>query len=314
MAAGPEGASSGAGPASRPDAPRASFPRLLRQTVSDWLEHGAFRLAAALAYYTLFSLAPLLVVMVAIVGVAFGEEAARGRIFSDLRGLLGDSSAATLQGAVSAAAIEPGGGLATVLGILTLLIGATAMFAELQDALNTIWRVRSDPTSTVRDMIRRRLLSMAMVVVIGFLLLVSLLVSAAINALGGYVGGVLPLSSVLIELANFALSFAVTTLLFAALFKVLPDVEIAWRDVWIGGVATAAMFTLGKSLIGMYLGRAAVGSAYGAAGSLAVLLVWIYYSSLILYLGAEFTHVFATTSGSVPPPPPGRAPADAGRA
>jgi membrane protein len=272
--------------------------RLLRDTVTHWWDHNAFRLSAALAFYTLFSLAPLLVVAVGIAGLAFGGDAVRGQLFHELRGMIGDRSAAAVQDAVAAAAVTSSGVAANAIGIFTLLIGASAVFAELQDALNTIWDARPPVGTTAWSIVRKRILSLAMVLVIGFLMLVSLTLSAVLNVLGAYFGGLLPMSALVLESANVALSFAVTTMLFAAIYRVLPDVDVRWSDVWIGALATATMFTLGKSLIGVYLGRAAVGSAYGAAGSLVVLLLWIYYSSLLLFLGAEFTHVYARSHGS----------------
>ena len=273
--------------------------KLLEDTTTEWWNDNAFRLSAALAYYTLFSLAPVLVVAVAIAGFAFGREAVRGQLFEELRGLVGDSSAAALQTAVAAAAVRPSSGVvATAVGILTLIIGSSAVFGELQDDLNTIWDAKPPQGTGLWMMVRKRLLSLAMVAVIGFLLLVSLALSASVTLLGTYVADVLPLSAVLLEGVNFLASLAITTMLFASIYKVLPDVDIRWSDVWFGAAATAAMFTLGKSLIGIYLGRTVVGSAYGAAGSLVVLLLWIYYSSLILFFGAELTQVYARSHGS----------------
>jgi membrane protein len=272
--------------------------RLCKETVSEWTNDNAFRLSAALAYYTLFSMAPLVVVAVGIAGLVFGEEAVRGQIFDQLRGLVGDQSAAAVQTAVAAAAVKSSGRLASVVGILTLLLGSSAVFVELQDALNTIWDAKPPPGAGVWALARKRLLSLAMVVVIGFLLLVSLALSAVLNLVGAYLGGILPVPALVLEAANFVVSFLVTALLFGSIFKVLPDVPINWSDVTIGALATAAMFTLGKSLIGVYLGRTVVASAYGAAGSLIILLLWIYYSALILFLGAEFTQVYARAHGS----------------
>ena len=272
--------------------------RLCKETVSEWLNHNAFRLAAALAYYTLFSMAPLLVVAVGIAGLVFGEEAVRGQIFDQLRGLVGDQSAAAVQTAVAAVAVKSSGVLASVIGIVTLLLGSSAVFVELQDALNGMWDAKPLPGTGVWTLARKRLVSLAMVVVIGFLLLVSLALSAILNLVGTYLGGILPVPAFVLETANFVISFLVTALLFGSIFKVLPDVPVHWSDVTIGALATAAMFTIGKSLIGIYLGRTVVASAYGAAGSLIILLLWIYYSALILFLGAEFTQVYARSRGS----------------
>jgi membrane protein len=260
-----------------------------------------FRLAASLAYYTLFSMAPLLVVAVGIAGLVFGEEAARGQIFGPLQSILGPKSADAVQNAVGAASVKSSGITATAIGVVTLLVGASAVFSELQDALNTIWETKPSARAGIRDLFKQRLLSLSMVVVIGFLLLVSLALSAMLNAVAGRFGHVLPVPPWILEAVNFTISFGVTTLLFAAMFKVLPDVENTWKDVWVGAAFTAALFTVGKSLIGFYIGRMALDSTYGTAASLLVVLVWVYYSALIFFFGAEFTHVYAQTHGSQVP-------------
>jgi membrane protein len=279
--------------------------RIVRETVGEWFDANPFRLAAALAYYTLFSMAPLLVLVVGIAGLAFGEEAVRGEVFTQLRSLVGDDSAAVIQKAVAAAALQSSGALATAIGVVTLLVGSSAVFAELQDALNTIWRAKPPPQAGLWSIARKRLLSFAMVLVIGFLLLVSLALSAILNALGAYLASFLPAPARVLETLNFFVSFGAITLLFASIYKVLPDVDIGWGDVAIGAAATSALFTVGKSLIGIYLGRTAIGSAYGAAGALAALLVWLYYSALILLLGAVFTRVYGRRRrGGDPPPEP----------
>jgi membrane protein len=272
--------------------------QLTKETATKWMDAKPFRLAAALAYYTLFSMAPLLVVAVGIAGLVFGEEAARGQIFGPLQSILGPQSADAVQNAVSAASVKSSGVLATLAGVVTLLVGASAVFGELQDALNTIWDAKPSPDAGMWNLLRKRLVSLSMVVVIGFLLLVSLTLSAMLNAIGAYLGDVLPIPSLVLEVLNFVISFAVTTILFAAMFKVLPDVDTDWSDVWVGAIATAALFTVGKSLIGIYIGRMALDSMYGAAASLLVILVWIYYSSLIFFFGAEFTRVYAERHGS----------------
>jgi membrane protein len=272
--------------------------KLTRETAAAWMNAKPFRLAAALAYYTLFSLAPLLVVALGIAGLAFGEEAARGQIFGPLQSLLGPKSADAVQNAVAAASIKSSGVFATITGLGTLLLGASAVFGELQDALNTIWDAKPPPNAGIWDVAKKRLISMSMVLVIGFLLLVSLALSAMLNAVGAYMSGILPVSAFVLEAVNFVVSFGVITILFAAIYKVLPDIDNSWSDVWIGAAATAALFTIGKSVIGLYIGQAALDSTYGAAASLVVVLVWIYYSSLILFFGAEFTHVYARSRGS----------------
>jgi membrane protein len=272
--------------------------QLAKETATEWMNAKPFRLAAALAYYTLFSIAPLLVVALGIAGLAFGEEAARGQIFGPLQSLLGPKSADAVQNAVAAASIKSSGVVATLTGLGTLLVGASAVFGELQDALNTIWDAKPSPNAGIWDVAKKRLLSMSMVLVIGFLLLVSLALSAMLNAVGAYMGGILPVSAFVLETINFVVSFGIITVLFGAIYKVLPDIDNSWSDVWIGAAVTAALFTCGKSAIGFYIGQAALDSTYGAAASLVVVLVWIYYSSLILFFGAEFTHVYARSRGS----------------
>jgi membrane protein len=272
--------------------------KLTRDAAAAWMNAKPFRLAAALAYYTLFSLAPLLVVALGIAGLAFGEEAARGQIFGPLQSLLGPKSADAVQNAVAAASIKSSGVFATITGLGTLLLGASAVFGELQDALNTIWGAKPPANAGIWDVAKKRLISMSMVLVIGFLLLVSLALSAMLNAVGAYMSGILPVSAFVLEAVNFVVSFGVITILFAAIYKVLPDIDNSWSDVWIGAAATAALFTIGKSVIGLYIGQAALDSTYGAAASLVVVLVWIYDSSLILFFGAEFTYVYARSRGS----------------
>jgi membrane protein len=268
-----------------------------KQTVVDWVEDKAPRLGAALAYYTVFSIAPLIVIVIAIGGLWFGKEAAQAQIFGQLAGLVGEQGAQAISGMLQAANKPHEGMIASSLAIITLLFGATGVFIQLQDALNTIWEVKPKPGRGVWGFIRQRLLSLAMVFGIGFLLLVSLVLSAALAAAGKWFEGALPGGEEIWQILNFVLSFAVVAALFTLMFKYLPDVKIAWRDVWLGGVLTALLFTIGKFALGMYLGRSSVSSAYGAAGSLVILLLWVYYSAQILFLGAEFTQVYANRFG-----------------
>ena len=271
---------------------------LLRDTVTEWWEDNAPRLGAALAFYTLLSLAPLLVVVTAIAGVTFGKSAAEGQLVAEIQDLVGPRGAEAIQ-TLLANAHEPTTGLvATVVSLVVLLLGATGVFAELQDALNIVWEVESQRPSGVWAAIKDRFLSFVMVLGIGFLLLVSLVASAALAALGRFAGGHWPQLAPGLHAAELAVSLAVFTVLFAAIYKVLPDAKIAWGDVWVGAAVTALLFTLGKYLIGLYLGTSSVGSAYGAAGSLAVFLVWVYYSAQVLFFGAEFTQVYANRYGS----------------
>lgn len=271
---------------------------LLRQTISSWSEDRASRLAAALAYYTVFSIAPLLVIVIAIAGLVFGREAATGQIQMQIQSLVGPDSAKAIQTMIQNAGNMKSGLVAGALGILALLFGAAGVFGELQDGLNTVWEVKPKPGRGIMGMLKDRFSSFAMVLGIAFILMVSLIVSAGLAAANQFIGGLMPAMKIIMHAVNFLVSFGVITLLFAMIFKVLPDVKIAWRDVWIGAVATALLFTIGKFLIGLYLGQSSIGSAYGAAGSLVIILVWVYYSSQILFLGAEFTQVYAEEYGS----------------
>jgi len=280
------------------------FVKLLSDTFSAWVADRAFRMAGALAYYSLFSMAPLLLIVIGVASMVFNKQAARTEILDQVQQTIGlDPSA---RDAVEKTLDQPGDGtggvLATVLGVAILLFGASGVFAELQDDLNTIWKVKPKPGLGIWAMIRDRLLSFAVVLGTGFLLLVSLVISAALSALEGWLNARLPGAAWLWEALNVVVSFAVVTLLFAMIYKVLPDAQVAWRDVWIGSVVTALLFTLGKALIGIYVGKSGVESSFGAAGSMVVLLVWVYYSALILLLGAEFTHAYAlATRRRVPP-------------
>jgi len=284
------------------------FKYLIKETFSEWSKDKASRLAAALSYYTLFSIAPLLVIAVAVAGFVFGRTAASGQLIAEARDLLGPQGAQAIQTLMENAGRTGAGVVATVVGVGTLLLGASGAFAQLQDALDTIWEVKPKAGRGWKGILRDRFLSFSLVLAIGFLLLVSLVVSAALAALGKFLAGALPFSSALMQGVNFAISFAATTFLFALIFKVLPDARIRWRDVWIGAAITALLFSVGRYLIGLYLGRSSVSSAYGAAGSLVALLVWVYYSAQILLLGAEFTQVYATRFGRGLAPKPNAEP------
>jgi membrane protein len=275
---------------------RAAFD-LLKATFAEWREDRAERLAAALAYYTMFSIAPLLLIAIAVAGLVFGEEAARGQVVGQLRGLVGQEGGEVIETAISNANRPAAGILATVVGLITLFLGASGVFGQLKDALNTIWEVKPKEGQGFIAVIKDRFLSLTMVLGVGFLLLTSLVISAALAALSDFLGGLLPGLEFFWQVVNFVISFAVVTLLFALIYKILPDVKIAWRDVWLGAAVTALLFTIGKTLLGLYIGNAGVGSAYGAAGSLLVILVWVYYSAQILFFGAEFTQVYAKQSG-----------------
>jgi membrane protein len=256
-------------------------------------------MGAALSYYTLFSIAPLLVIVIAVAGLLFGEEAARGEIFAQLRGLMGRSGADAVEDLVKHARRPEQGTIATVIGSVVLLFGATTVFGELQNALDRIWRApaRKKEKGWWR-LLRTRVLSFGMILGVAFLLMVSLVLSAVLAAFGKWWGGALGAWPFLTQVLDLAVSFGLMTLLFALIYKLIPRVPIEWRDVWFGAAVTAGLFALGKSLIGLYLGRSSMASAYGAAGSLVVMMVWVYYSAQIFLLGAEFTWVWAHAHGS----------------
>ncbi len=271
---------------------------LVKGAFVEWDEDKASRLAAALAYYTAFSLAPLLVISIGIAGLVLGERAAQGEIMAQLQGLLGAEGARLVEQMIAASRKPSESITATAIGIVVLLFGATGVFGQLQDALNTIWEVKPRPGRGWRGIVRDRFLSFTMVLGTGFLLLVSLVLSAGLAWLGDYLNSYFELPEAAFHVFNLILSLVLITLLFALIFKVVPDAKIAWRDVWIGAAITALLFSLGKFVIGLYLGKSTVASTFGAAASLAILLVWIYYSAQILFLGAEFTQVYATRFGS----------------
>lgn len=267
---------------------KAIWPILKRSAIS-WNDDYATTSSAALAYYTIFSAAPLILISLAISGLFFGDEASRGQIFDAVHGLLGKDGAAALQGLVEASAVKKSSVIATIIGVVTLLIGSTSVFAQLQESLNLIWKVQPKPGRGIHTLLRQRLLSFSMILVIAFMLLVSLVLSAVLAGMGKFASERLPGGAVLWQLVNLGVSFGFTTLLFAAIYKILPDVDLLWRDVWLGGAITALFFTAGKYLIGLYLGQSAVASAYGAAGSAMIILLWTYYSSAVLLFGAEYT-------------------------
>jgi membrane protein len=275
--------------------------QMLKETADAWMNDKAFRMGAALAYYSVFSMAPVLLIAIGIASLVFGEQAARGEVLAEVRDTVGPQTAAAIEEILAHSGRDGGGGWATAVGFAVLLFGASGVFVELQDALNTIWKVMPRPGRVVWEVIRERLLSFSVILGTGFLLLVSLVLSAALEALGGALKPIdaLPGGAAIWQGLNFVLSFSIITLLFAMIYKVLPDAEIAWRDVWVGAVITALLFTGGKYLIGLYLGRSGLTSAFGAAGSVILVLSWVYYSSLILLFGAEFTRVYAKHNGSL---------------
>jgi membrane protein len=272
--------------------------RLFGTALRAWWDDDAPRLGASLSYYTLFAIAPILLVATAIAGMVFGAEATRGEIVGQLDYLVGREGARAVQSLLEGASQRQTGILATVLGSVTFVVAATGAFLELQAALNTIWRVKPNPGANLRAFLMDRLRSFGLVVAIGFLLMVSLAVSAALAALSGWLARRSPSIPVVWNGVNVLVSLGVTTALFALLYRFLPDVHLRWRDVTTGAFVTAVLFTIGQQLIGLYLGQSGVASSYGAAGSVMILLLWVYYSSQILLLGAEFTRVYAQRQGA----------------
>ena len=272
---------------------------LIQATFSAWIDDNASSMGAALAYYTVFSIAPLLLIVISIAGLIFGVEVARGEIIAQLQGLMGKTGALVVQGLLESVNKPTESVAAAIIGVALLLIGATTVFAELQDDLDRIWRApKRTVDAGIFGLIRTRILSFGMILGIGFLLIVSLIFSAALAALGKWWEPVFGGFGLLANLVDITLSFLIITLAFAMIYKLMPRMKIAWRDVWIGAVVTAFLFTIGKFLIGFYIGRSGVASGFGAAGSLVVLLVWIYYSAQIFLMGAEFTRIYSYTFGS----------------
>lgn len=275
---------------------------LFKQAGSAWAEDKVPRLSAALAYYTFFSLAPLLVLVVAIAGTLFGAEAVRGKLDDQIVGLVGQQSAVAIQELVKNAYQPSSSWIATSLASAAILLGVSGLFGELQSALNTIWGVTPKPDRSWWDIVKERFISFSMVFGIVFLLLVSLVVSALIAVVIGVLGSSLPLPEFVPQIIDTLVSVGVITLLFAMIFKVLPDVQLTWRNVWVGSTLTAVLFVAGKSLISFYLGHSSATSAYGAAGSLVVILLWVYYTAQILFFGAEFTKVYTYRHSEHPLP------------
>lgn len=266
---------------------------LSQTTMSEWRKDKVPKLAASLAYYTVFSIPPLLLIAMGIAGIFFGEEAARGQVFSQLSGLVGSGAAETIQEIIKKFQQQPNGKTAIFVGFVALLFGATGVFGELQDSLNQIWKVAPKKSKGIVGFLRKRGLSFGMILVFGFLLLVSLVMTSLLAASLKYVGDSVPLVELAWQTISQLINFALVTFLFAAMFRFLPDANTAWKDVWIGAAMTAILFTIGKFFISLYLGTSATVSAFGGAGSLILLFLWVYYSAQIFYLGAEFTHVYA---------------------
>jgi membrane protein len=272
---------------------------LVRDAFFRWIDDNPFQMAAALAYYTLFSIAPLLLIAIAVGGSLFGREASQEQLIGTIQDFVGFQSAHAIQAMVESANQRPQSGFyASVVGMILLLLGAGGVVGQLQDSLNTIWRVTSKPGRGILGFAKDRLVSYSMVLAVGFLLVVSLVVTAVLTLISDIVGGYLWIDPALAYILDFTASFAVIALLFAVIYKFVPAVRVAWKDVWLGAATTSLMFSIGKFLIGFYLGHSSVTSIYGAAGSLVTLLLWVYYSSLMFFFGAELTQVYATRYGS----------------
>jgi membrane protein len=271
--------------------------KMLKETVLSFIDDEALSRGAAIAFYTVTSIAPVLLIVVAIAGLAFGHDAAQNAIITQLSGLMGQQTAEVIQAAIASAAGKSSGILANIIGVATLVATASGVFGEMQSSLNAIWKAKSVAT-TVSRLIRARAISLGLVAALGFLLIVSLAVSAGLTAFGNYLDSIIPIGKLIFPILNFVVSLALLATLFAAIYKVLPDRRLEWRDVIIGAIVTSVLFTIGKSLVGWYLGSSAVASSYGAAGGLIVLLLWVYYSVQIFLLGAEFTKIFANQHGS----------------
>jgi membrane protein len=279
-----------------------NLPRIVILTYQGWKEDNGSRLAAALTYYTVFSLAPMLIIAIAVAGLIWQRQAVQDQVLSQVQGLIGAQGKTFISGLLDSASKPAQGVFATIVGVVTLIFGALGVFNELHNSLNTVWDVPEKKVvgmwNSIKEVVMNRFLSFTMVLGIGFMLLVSLVISTGISALGNWVGTVLPFQEVILQIINLIISIGILTVFFGLIFKVLPDANIAWRDVWVGAFVTAILFSIGKTLIGLYLGSSAVGTTFGAAGSLVLLLLWVYYSAQILFFGAEFTQVYANTLGS----------------
>ena len=271
----------------------------MKEAIEAWTDDYAPSMGAALSYYTVFSIAPLLMIVISVAGLVFGEDAARGHVTAQLSGFLGQEGATAIEGLLKSVSLQNKGIVGTAVGAVLLLVGATTVFAELQSALDRIWRVpeRDKPQGLI-GLLRARLLSFGLILGIGFVMIVSLVASAAMSALGDWWAPLFGGWAILLQVVNFLLSFALVTLVFGMIYKFMPSVHLGWRDVWFGAVATAALFTVGKFLIGLYIGKSGVTSGFGAASSIVLLLIWVYYSAQIYLLGAEFTWVYAHRFGS----------------
>lgn len=266
---------------------------LFKRTYSDWDDDNAPRLGAALAFYTILSISPLVILVLAIVSLIFNRSSAQAHLLSQARSLVGMEGASTIQSLLEAGKRASTGMIASFMGLLTLIFGASGVFSELRSALNLIWDVKPKAGSGIWQLFRERIFSFGMVVSIGFVLLASLLASAALDAVTKFFGGLIPISPFVLAILDFVVSVTGIAILFGLILKYVPETKVQWSEVRVGAIATALLFTIGKVLLGLYLGKTTPGSPYGAAGSLVVMVIWVYYSAQIFYFGAEFTHVYA---------------------
>ncbi len=275
-----------------------NFIKIMKDTFTGFSDDKALKFSAALSYYTVFSLGPLLLLLISLVGLFFGREAVQGKLFGEINGMLGNEAAAQVQEMIKNLELNGESTTAVIIGAVTLIIGATTVFAEIQDSINIIWRVKAKPKRGWLKLIKDRLLSSSLIIGLGFLLIVSLVINGAVTALSDYLKGYFPdVTVVIFNIVNIIISFAVIMVLFGVIFKVLPDVRIAWRDVLMGAFFTALLFMIGRLLIGFYITTTGTASTYGAAGSIIIILVWVYYTAAIMYLGAEFTRAYADFTG-----------------
>lgn len=281
---------------------RAFYPKtfliLLKDAFIAWDEDKAWRIGAALAYFTIFSLAPFLIIITSITSFIFGEQAVQGRVFEEIRGLIGESGAQAVQTMLRNAYTSESSTTATILGVVMLLFGSTAVFVQLRDSLNAIWQIAEKPVNTLKGFVKARLIAFTLILGIGFLLLVSLVISTLLSVFSEYLGSIFSWLNEITRIVDFLVSFGFITVLFALIFKILPNARIKWKDIWVGSAFISFMFTIGKMGIGFYLGSSAIASTFGAASSLAVVLLWVFYSAQIFLFGAEFTKIFANRFGS----------------
>jgi membrane protein len=282
--------------------------RIIKTTFTAWNRHEAPRLGAALAFYTILSLSPLIILVVALAGLIFSRSTAQAHILSQVQGMIGPVGGRAVESMLASSQKPAAGILGSIVGLLSLLFGASGVFAELRSALNLIWEVKpEEQTSGIAGLLRERFFSFGMVLSIGFLLLVSLVVSTTLAALGKFFGGLLPIPSPVLTVFNFLISYIGVAVLFGLIFRFVPETKVRWQNIWLGALVTAIFFTIGKTLIGLYLGKSSLGSTYGAAGSVIVIIVWVYYSAQIFFFGAEFTHAYAERQLPVAPDASGTA-------